>query len=148
MGLSLSTQKFIMIGILIIAHGNFGDALIHCANHVTGGSPPHLAQLAVSASDDPNVVLPKAKALIQELDQGGGVLILTDMYGATPSNVACRLLEPGKVEGVSGVNLPMLVRAITYRTQPLQNVVGKAMSGGLEGVLHITMEACDVAKRS
>jgi PTS system ascorbate-specific IIA component len=85
--------------------------------------------------------------MIAELDQGDGVLIFTDMYGATPSNIACRVLDPGKVEGVSGVNLPMLVRAITYRNQPLPAVVGKAMSGGLEGVLHITMEACDVTKR-
>ena len=137
-----------MIGFLIIAHGTLGDALIHCASHVTGSMPPHLMELTVTTRDDPNAVLPKVKAMIAELDQGDGVLIFTDMYGATPSNIACRVLEPGKVEGISGVNLPMLVRAITYRTQPLPAVVGKAMSGGLEGVLHITMEACDVTKRS
>lgn len=137
-----------MIGILIIAHGTLGDALLHCAHHVTGGEPPHLAQLSVTVRDDPNIILPRAHAMLQELDQGDGVLVLTDMYGATPSNIACRLLEPGKVEGVSGVSLPMLVRAITYRNLPLLTVVGKAISGGQEGVLHITMEACDVAKGS
>jgi PTS system mannose-specific IIA component len=136
-----------MIGFLIIAHGTLGDALIHCANHVTGSTPTHLMALSVTVKDDPNAVLPKVKAMIAELDQGDGVLIFTDMYGATPSNIACRILESGKVEGISGVNLPMLVRAITYRNQPLPTVVGKALSGGLEGVLHITMEACDVTKR-
>lgn len=136
-----------MIGFLIIAHGTLGDALIHCARHVTSDTPPHLMELSVTVRDDPNAVLPKVKAMIAELDQGDGVLIFTDMYGATPSNIACRVLESGKVEGISGVNLPMLVRAITYRDQPLPTVVGKALSGGLEGVLHITMEACDVTKR-
>jgi len=136
-----------MIGILIIAHGALGESLIHCANHVVGGHPPHMAQLGVSVHDDPSMVLPQARAMISDLDQGEGVLVLVDMYGATPSNIACRLLEPGKIEGVSGVNLPMLVRVLTYRNEPLQTVVGKALSGGQEGILHITMEACDVATR-
>lgn len=136
-----------MIGILIIAHGTLGESLIHCANHVVGGHPPHVAQLGVSVHDDPNAVLPRAREMISDLDQGDGVLVLVDMYGATPSNIACRLLEPGKIEGISGVNLPMLVRVLTYRNEPLQTVVGKALSGGLEGILHITMEACDVATR-
>jgi PTS system ascorbate-specific IIA component len=136
-----------MIGILIIAHGTLGESLIHCANHVVGGHPPHMAQLGVSVEDDPNAVLPRARETIRDLDQGGGVLVLVDMYGATPSNIACRLLEPGRIEGVSGVNLPMLVRVLTYRNEPLQTVVGKALSGGQEGILHITMEACDVATR-
>ena len=68
------------------------------------------------------------------LDEGDGVLVLTDVYGATPGNIAARLLEPGKVEGIAGVNLPMLVRALTYRNEPLRTVVAKAMSGGVEGV--------------
>jgi PTS system ascorbate-specific IIA component len=59
------------------------------------------------------------------------------MLGATPSNIAARLAAPGRVEVVAGVNLPMLVRALTYRAQPLAAVVGKAMSGGREGVLHL-----------
>jgi mannose PTS system EIIA component len=137
-----------MIGILIVAHGSLGESLIYCANHVMGHHPPHLMSLGVSLHDDPNKVLPRVQEMIKQLDQGDGVLILADMYGATPSNIVCRLLIPGKIEGVSGVNLPMLIRALTYRDEPLQIVVGKAISGGLEGVLHVTMEACDVtAKR-
>ena len=136
-----------MIGILIIAHGTLGESLIQCANHVVGGHPPHMTQLGVSVQDDPNVVLPQVREMIKELDQGDGVLVLVDMYGATPSNIACRLLEPGKIEGISGVNLPMLVRVLTYRNEPLQTVVAKALSGGREGILHISMEACDVAAR-
>jgi PTS system ascorbate-specific IIA component len=65
------------------------------------------------------------------------VLVLSDVYGATPCNVASKLLIPGKIEGVAGVNLPMIVRALTYRNEPLRTVVTKAMSGGIEGVMQI-----------
>lgn len=136
-----------MIGILIIAHGNLGDSLLHCANHVFGTPPTQLRQLGVTVNDDPNRLMPLVRELIQELDDGSGVLVLTDIYGATPSNLTCRLIEPGKVECVAGVNLPMLVRALTYRNEPLETVAEKAISGGREGVVHVTREACDVTAR-
>jgi mannose PTS system EIIA component len=75
--------------------------------------------------------------LVKQLDHGNGVLVLTDVYGATPGNIAARLLIPNRVEGVAGVNLPMLVRALTYRNEPLKTVVAKAMSGGVEGVFRM-----------
>lgn len=128
-----------MVGILIIAHGTLGESLIHCASHVMGSRPPHLTQIGVSIQDDPQLVVPQAIKLIRSLDQGAGVLVLTDVYGATPSNIVGRLLTPGKVEGVAGVNLPMLVRALTYRTEPLRTVIAKAISGGIEGVMQIPM---------
>ncbi len=136
-----------MVGILIIAHGNLGDSLIHCAQHVFSGQELPLRQLGVTVHDDPATMLPKALELIREVDSGAGILVLTDMYGATPSNIACRLLEAGKIEGVSGVSMPMLVRALTYRDSPLATVVEKTLSGGREGIVHITLEACDVTAR-
>ena len=134
-----------MIGILIIAHGTLGESLIHCANHVFGANTPHLAQMTVALNDDPNVLLPRAQALIEQLDQGDGVLVLSDMYGATPCNVCCRLMQPGKLEVVAGVNLPMLVRVLNYRNEPLSVLVEKAISGGREGVIEVSKEACRVA---
>ena len=136
-----------MIGILIIAHGALGDSLIHCAAHVLGARPEHLEHLSVTVHDDPAVMLARARTLVRSLDQGDGVLILSDMYGATPCNIVCRLLEPGSVEGISGVNLPMLVRALTYRNEPLGTVIGKALSGGHEGILNINEEVCHAAPR-
>jgi PTS system ascorbate-specific IIA component len=133
-----------MVGILIIAHGSLGDSLFHCAQHVFSGQQLPLRQLGVTVHDDPVALLPQARELIRQLDDGDGVLVLTDMYGATPSNIACRLFEPGKVEGVAGVSMPMLVRALNYCTSPLATVVEKALSGGREGIVHITMEVCDV----
>ncbi|CAG0985868.1 PTS system, ascorbate-specific IIA component [Methylophilaceae bacterium] len=127
-----------MIGILIIAHGTLGESLIHCASHVMGTRPPLLKQLNVGTHDDPMALLPQAQQLIEELDQGDGVLILSDIYGATPCNVVTKLLVAGRIEGVAGVNLPMLVRTLTYRNGDLRTLIGKALSGGREGVIHFT----------
>jgi mannose PTS system EIIA component len=126
-----------MIGILIVAHGTLGESLIHCASHVLGSRPMHLMQMGVTVHDDPQQVLIQALKLVKQLDHGDGVLVLTDLYGATPANIAARLLDPGRVEGIAGVNLPMLVRALTYRKQALKVVVGKAISGGVEGVMQM-----------
>ncbi|HZV62506.1 MAG TPA: PTS fructose transporter subunit IIA [Methylophilaceae bacterium] len=131
-----------MIGILIVAHGTLGESLVHCASHVMGSRPPQLLQVGVGVRDDPVSLLPHAQQMIKELDQGQGVLILSDIYGATPCNIVCKLLEPGRVEGIAGVNLPMLVRALTYRNENLETLVEKALSGGREGVIHFTEEAC------
>jgi len=132
-----------MIGILIVAHGAFGEALIHSASHVLGKRPLRVRQVGITVHDDPEAILPQARALVRELDEGDGVLVLTDIYGATPGNIALRLLAPGRIEGISGVNLPMLIRALTYREQPLAAVVTKALSGGTEGVVHMTTDTCN-----
>ncbi|MGQ0512176.1 MAG: PTS sugar transporter subunit IIA [Betaproteobacteria bacterium] len=131
-----------MIGVLIVAHGAFGEALIHSASHVLGKRPLRVRQVGVTVHDDPEAMFNLAQSLVRELDDGGGVLVLTDIYGATPGNIALRLLAPGRVEGVSGVNLPMLVRALTYRDKDLALMVEKALSGGTEGVLHMTGDCC------
>ena len=126
-----------MVGILIISHGTLGESLIHCASHVLNKRPPALKQLSITAQDDPFNLLPQARALVKELDEGDGVLILSDIYGGSPANIAARLLAPGKVEGVAGVNLPMLIRVLTYRDRPLPTIVTKAVSGGCDGVVRI-----------
>ena len=109
-----------MVGILIVAHGAFGEALIHCASHVLGKRPLRVRQLGVTVHDDPDAILPQAQDLVRQLDEGDGVLVLTDMIGATPSNIAARLASPGKVEVVGGVSLPMLIRALTDRGERLR----------------------------
>jgi PTS system ascorbate-specific IIA component len=123
-----------MIGILIVSHGAFGESLIHSASHVLGKRPLYLRQLGVTVHDDPEALIPLAEDLIRFLDHGEGVLVLTDIYGATPSNIASRLLRPGRVEGLAGVNLPMLIRALTYRNEPLAAMRDKALEGATEGV--------------
>ena len=92
-----------------------------------------MRQVGITLHDAPEAILPQAQDLVRQLDSGDGVLVLTDILGATPSNVATRLLVPGRIEGVSGVSLPMLIRALTYREEPLASVVAKAISGGQDG---------------
>ena len=132
-----------MIGILIIAHGSLGDSLLECARHVVGKSPQQIACLPVSSDDDPATMLPSALALVAELNSGDGVLVLSDMYGATPCNIVGKLLQPGVVEGVAGINLPMLIRTINYQKESLDTLIEKAVSGGREGVVHFTRESCE-----
>ncbi len=126
-----------MIGILLITHGTFGESLLQNVCHVLNKRPPLIAQLGVAAQDDPLDMLPAARRLAQEVDAGDGVLLLTDILGASPSNLALKLLEPGRVEGVAGVSLPMLLRALTYRNGSMASLVQKAVSGGRDGVINM-----------
>ncbi|MCL6264431.1 PTS fructose transporter subunit IIA [Craterilacuibacter sp. RT1T] len=123
-----------MIGILLITHYTLGDSLLECASHVLGHVPANARALAVACDAEPDAVQLSAQALIASLDSGSGVLVLSDMLGGTPANIAGRLALHGKVAVVSGANLPMLVRALCYADNPLEIVVAKAMSGGEEGV--------------
>ncbi|ATE61664.1 PTS sugar transporter subunit IIA [Thauera sinica] len=126
-----------MIGIFLVTHGTLGESLIQCACHVLNKRPPQIVQLGLAAQDDPLDILPTARQMLGWADSGEGVLLLTDIYGATPCNVAAKLLEPGRVEGISGVNLPMLLRVLTYRDRDMTNLLQRAVSGGCDGVLHM-----------
>ena len=84
-----------MIGLFLITHTSYGESLIQCACHVLNRRPPQIVQLGIAAQDDPLDVLPLAQNLLQLVDSGEGVLVMTDIYGATPANIAMKLLEPG-----------------------------------------------------
>ena len=131
-----------MIGVLVISHGAIGEALLASAEAILGTRQAQVATLGVSRSDDPDKVLARARGLAAQLDSGAGVLVLTDMFGATPCNVAARLLADGRVEGVSGVSLPMLVRVLSGRNGSLPAAVQRALSGGAEGVVHMNTDSC------
>ncbi|RLJ68123.1 PTS sugar transporter subunit IIA [Sulfurisoma sediminicola] len=126
-----------MIGLFLITHSTYGESLIQCACHVLNKRPPQIAQLGLTPQDDPLDALPLARQLVGCIDSGDGVLILTDVYGASPSNLAMKLLEPGRIEGLAGVNLPMLLRALTYRDKDMASLVAKAAAGGRDGVLNM-----------
>jgi PTS system ascorbate-specific IIA component len=131
-----------MVGILLITHGALGEALLRAAAHTLGRQPERAEHLSVTANDAPESLLARGREALARVDDGSGVLVLTDMFGATPANVASKLLQDGKVEGLSGANLPMLVRALAHRGEPLAEVVEKARSGGGDGVVHMNVDRC------
>lgn len=126
-----------MIGIFLVTHATLGESLIQCACHVLNKRPPQIAQLGVSAQDDPLDILPLARSMLGWVDSGDGVLLLTDIYGATPSNIAAKLAVADRAELVAGVNLPMLLRVLTYRDRDMQTLVKRAVAGACDGVLHV-----------
>jgi PTS system mannose-specific IIA component len=131
-----------MIGILIVTHGSIGDALLSSTAQILDGVPTQTATLGVSRLDDPDDLILRARRLNKQVDTGDGVLVLTDIFGATPGNVVSRLLEDGRIEGVSGLSLPMLLRVLTSRNGSLAGSVQRAMSGGAEGVVHMNTDRC------
>ena len=131
-----------MIGILIVTHGEIGTALLHSAGQILDAELRQVATLSVWRQDDPDDLILRARELVEGIDAGDGVLILTDIFGATPGNVVSRLLEDGRIEGVSGVSLPMLLRVLTSRNGSLSAAVQRAKSGGADGVVHMNQDRC------
>lgn len=126
-----------MIGILLVTHGSLGDSLIDCATHILGKPPEQVMAVDIRDHASHDDVLPAIRARVGELEQGDGVLILTDIFGATPCNCVTGSLQSGSVEGVTGVNLPMLIKVLSYRYLTLQELVAKAVAGGTEGIFNL-----------
>lgn len=126
-----------MVGILLVTHNGLGDSFVDCIRHVLGEVPRNLKVLTVLAGDDPQLKLVEGQALIKQLDTGGGVLILADIFGATPSNIARQLCHAERVTGVAGVNLPMLLRVMCSPNKTLPELAEIAVEGGRECIVHI-----------
>ncbi len=124
------------VGVLLVTHQSLGPALLRVATGIFGRCPAHAEALEVENDAPCDVRLGEARRLVECLDTGDGVLVLTDIYGSTPANLARDLLDgPGRVRLLAGVNLPMLVRALSYAGLDLDEVVEKALNGGRDGVL-------------
>jgi len=123
------------VGVLLMTHEAMGEALVGAARHVLGRLPLPLDVIEVAAADDPELTLSTAAAQARGLDNGDGVLVLTDLYGATPCNVAQRMPALGlNMHCVSGLNLPMLLRVLNYPEQSLDELAQTAASGGRGGI--------------
>ena len=126
-----------MVGILLVTHNGLGECLADCIKHVLGELPGNLGVLSVWAKDDPQHKLVEGETLIKQLDDGSGVLILADVFGATPSNIGRRLCHAERVEGVAGVNLPMLLRVVCSTNKSLRDLALIAVEGGRECIVHM-----------
>lgn len=124
-----------MVGIVVIAHQNLAHELIRSAQHIMGGSEAAMAGVAIGPEVPFEEAQERVASALDQVRGDDGVIILTDMYGGTPANLGMDFLDPGRVEVIAGVNLPMLVRLLTYRSKSLEEQVQKALEGGREGVV-------------
>ena len=106
-----------MIGIVIVSHRQLGDALIDAAEFILGEKPASVTAVSVDLNESVDKLRAKITDGMKAVDQKAGVLILTDMFGGTPSNLSYSFLEEGRVEVISGVNLPILIKAINTRSE-------------------------------
>ncbi len=130
-----------MIGVMVVSHEPLGTALIHCTRHIYGRLPVQLAALDVIPDEDPDQAYSAAIELLARINDGSGVIILTDLFGATPSRIAARLAQPHKVVVLAGVNLPMLVKALNNRRMPVEELVDTLLSSAQGAILQIKPEA-------
>lgn len=123
------------VGVLLVSHNNIGTELINTARQMLSCCPLPTKVLSIATRDCPEAIRLELDEDIQNLDQGNGILILTDMFGSTPSNIACAVSDRDDIRVVSGLNLPMLIRVLNYPALDLDELEHKALSGGQEGVV-------------
>jgi len=128
------------VGIILITHQEIGDVLLDTARQTFGELPLAVTPVAVSYDMQPEDLAPKLTNFIGQLDDGDGILVLTDMFGATPCNLAVALEKVAKVKVVSGLNLPMLIKVLNYPNLSLSELAEKAISGGKDGVIDCHIE--------
>ncbi|MCK5667479.1 MAG: PTS sugar transporter subunit IIA [Gammaproteobacteria bacterium] len=128
------------VGVLIISHDGIGPALLGTATLMLNDCPLQTKLLTVSRDCDPDQLMEDAVEQIKNLNTGEGVLILTDLYGSTPCNIAQKLTSQKHVEVVSGLNLSMLIRVFNYPQLTLPELSEKAVSGGQDGISRIMPE--------
>jgi mannose PTS system EIIA component len=124
-----------MISVLILAHHDIAMGMMSVVHHTYAKSLPQLDALGVDYDRSPDELATIIPAAIQRMDSGDGVLVLSDIHGATHTNVASRSLQAGRIEMITGVNLPMLLRVLTYRHLLMDELINKAMSGGWGGIV-------------
>ncbi|HEY2396084.1 MAG TPA: PTS fructose IIA subunit family protein [Rudaea sp.] len=123
------------VAVLLLTHEEMGNALIATAHHILGRMALTVEAHAIPPGSDVDAALNDTRAHLRRLDVGDGVLVLTDVYGATPSNVAKKLAGEGlPIRRVSGLNLPMLLRVLNYAEQPLVELAQTAAHGGRTGI--------------
>jgi len=133
-----------MNAILIIAHAPLAHALRSCALHVFPDCGAHLAAIDVQPNMPPEETAATARIAMEQLSHVEGVkgvLVLTDIFGATPSNVAQKLVDGVTSRLITGINLPMLLRSVSYRNESLDALVSRAVIGGTQGVMQVAITA-------
>jgi PTS system ascorbate-specific IIA component len=124
-----------MISIIVLAQQEMANGLLNAIEHVLGSRPQLLDVQPIDYHASQEALASALDERIRRIDNGEGVLILADVYGSSHTNAACRLLQPGRIELVSGVNVPMLLRVLSHRRLGMEDLLRKALSGGAEGIV-------------
>jgi PTS system mannose-specific IIA component len=103
-----------MIGTIVVSHGNIGVEMVRVARSIVLDCAP-MAGVALEHDEDVSQMREKIRQAIREVDRGGGILLLSDMFGGTPSNLCLSFLQEGRIEVITGVNLPMLIKLASFR---------------------------------
>ncbi len=127
-----------MIGLLLLTHDEIGQAFLAAVTHIFDSTPPALTVLEILPDQGLEESRLRLRQALERLDEGDGVLVLTDLFGATPSNLLSTVLRPGRVEAVSGLNLPMLLRALSRRPDGLTAAREGALDGAHRGIVDLT----------
>lgn len=125
------------VGILLITHDEIGNSLVYSLKQILGTLPLRVTVLPVRHDSDPLSFCYHIEQLYLSTNEGQGVLVLTDLFGATPCNIACSLMKKYRVRIVCGVNLPMLLKIMNYPTADLDTLANKALSGGTQGIFDV-----------
>ncbi len=128
-----------MIAVLVISHDPLGTALLNCTRHVFGDTPVQTAALDISPNEPPEQAIDAARELIKRISDGSGVLVLTDLIGATPSRIAKALFVPHRVAILGGVSLPMVIKALSLRRtpMPLTDLIDQVKAAGEQAIQEI-----------
>ncbi|AGA91476.1 phosphotransferase system, mannose/fructose-specific component IIA [Thioflavicoccus mobilis 8321] len=130
-------------GVLLVTPYGIGSELLRAATTMLGDCPLPAKALSIGPQDDRDRMIAAAESLAADLDDGEGLLVLTDLFGSTPCNIANALSAKHRVRVLSGVNLPMLVRIFNYASLPLDELVAKALSGAHDGVMLCSETDCE-----
>ena len=129
-----------MVGILLVAHNALGESFVDCIRHIFGRTPHNLRVLSVLADDEPQQKVTEGLEIIEHIDSGKGVIVLVDVFGATPYNIARQLCTREHVRGVAGLNLPMLLRVVNSSKKTLPELVHLAVDGGRACIVELAKE--------
>ena len=123
------------VGLMLVTHGKLGRHLLDTMAEMMGSLPLAADVLEVRLVQSPEAMLAQGVKMLERLDSGAGVLILTDAFGSTPSNIANRLCADARTQVVAGINLPMLIRIFNYPKLDLDAMVKNAVEGGQRGIV-------------
>ncbi|MHC1710605.1 MAG: PTS sugar transporter subunit IIA [Solidesulfovibrio sp.] len=132
--MNAQASKDAPVGVVVVTHTDYGSSLLKAAECILGPQE-YCRAVSVDVTHDVALTLTELKSAIKETDQGGGVLILTDMFGGTPTNLSLSLLGSGRLEVLTGVNLPMLIKILGSRTKTLESLAVEAKQAGIQGIV-------------